>query len=57
MKDYKYAAQLLAEELAEAEFGCEFYDLDTGTQCRLYERGMQMYVDKQMDAAEAREDR
>lgn len=51
MTDYKYAAQMNAERLAE-EQGLDYFSLPLEAQCDLYERGMQQYVEAQMDAAD-----
>jgi len=43
--DYKYAAQMRAEEIAQEEFGVDFYDLPQAKQCEVYQRGMDDYLD------------
>lgn len=55
--DYKYAAQVKAEELAEERYGKDYYDLPEDVQCKLYEEGMQAYIDSQVSAADALNDR
>ena len=40
--DRKMAAQMLADELAEEEFGMDFYDLDIRTQMRIYQIALDM---------------
>jgi hypothetical protein len=50
--DYKYAAQLRAEEIAEQEFGCDFYDLPPERQAEIYERGLHGHVESLMDRAD-----
>ncbi len=40
--DRKMAAQMLADELAEEEYGMDFYDLDIRTQMRIYQIALDM---------------
>ena len=40
--DRKMAAQMLADELAEKEFGMDFYDLDIRTQMKIYQIALDM---------------
>ena len=40
--DRKMAAQMLADELAEEEFGMDFYDLDIRTQMKVYQIALDM---------------
>ena len=40
--DRKMAAQMLADELAEQEFGMDFYDLDIRTQIKIYQVALDM---------------
>jgi len=40
--DRKMAAQMLADELAEEEFGMDFYDLDIRTQMKIYQIALDM---------------
>lgn len=44
--DYKWAMQMEAEEIAEDEFGVDFYDLPQDKQLDVYQRGMDRYRDK-----------
>ena len=37
--DYKYAAQMEAAEIAEQEYGCDFYNLPQDVQSAVYQRG------------------
>ena len=46
--DYKYGAQLIAEELAEERFGKTFYELSDEQQCELYGEGMNQYVERRL---------
>ena len=50
--DYKYAMQMEAEEIAEQEYGCDFYDLPDSLQTVIYERGMDKWRDKQFARAD-----
>ena len=44
--DYKYDIQVLAEELAEAKYGKDYYDLSDEQQTEVYEQAMQAYHDQ-----------
>ena len=55
--DYKYAAQMEAEEIAEREYGKDFYDLPDNLKSKIYQRGMEVYVEGMLDAADAANDR
>lgn len=44
--DYKYGAQLIAEELAEKRFGCDFYELDSDQRQKLYNEGLEAYFER-----------
>ena len=48
MSDYKYGAQLIAEELAEERYGKTFYECTGEQQIELYEAGMQSYVERRL---------
>jgi hypothetical protein len=48
MSDYKYGAQLIAEELAEEKYGKTFYECTDEQQCELYTAGMQSYVERRL---------
>ncbi|HEY1209170.1 MAG TPA: hypothetical protein VGE85_07365 [Terracidiphilus sp.] len=50
--DYKYATQIRAEELAEEEFGADFYSLPAATQDKLFSRAEASYWDDLFDAAD-----
>jgi len=59
--DYKYAAYLGAEEIAENEFGVEFYDLPQDTQMEVYGRALRNHCESLYEQADvlrksARED-
>jgi hypothetical protein len=41
MDDYKYAAQMRAEEIAEERYGCDFYDLPDDLQGWVYSEGLE----------------
>jgi hypothetical protein len=54
--DYKYAAQLRAEEIADEEFGVDFYALPQEKQFEIYQRGLNDFIENcygQADAARA----
>ncbi len=50
--DYKYAALLRAEEIAQEEFGVDFYDLPQDKQCEVYQRGIDDYFDSMCGQAD-----
>ena len=50
--DYKYAAQMRAEEIAEWEWGCDFYDLPAETQSQIYQRGLGEHFESLMEQAD-----
>ena len=54
--DYKYGIQLLAEQIAEDEHGCDFYSLPDDTQFAVYTRAEQQYWESKAAAAEALND-
>ena len=61
LDDYKYAAQMRAEEIAEEEFGVDFYDLPQAKQSQIYQRGLDDHVESLYERADylrksARED-
>ena len=43
--DFKYEAQVLADEMAEEEFVAEFYSLTSDQQCSLYQRALDRVFD------------
>ena len=43
--DYKWALQMKAEEIAEEQYGVDFYSLSPAEQSQVYERGMNEYHD------------
>jgi hypothetical protein len=47
--DYKYAAQIEAEEIAEQEYGCDFYSLPQDVQSAIYQRGPDGYFGRLVD--------
>ena len=49
--DYKYAAQMEAEEIAEQEYGCNFYSLPQDVQSAVYKRGLDGYFARLVDRA------
>lgn len=48
MNDYKYGAQLIAEELAEEKFGVSYFDLTEEQQLQLYGEGLESYVERRI---------
>lgn len=56
MSDYKYEAQLLAEQKAEELYDKDFYSLPSDIQDRLYRGAMEDWTEQQYAAAEARQD-
>lgn len=56
MDDYKYAAQLRAEELAE-EAGNDFFDLPQDKQLKLYQQALDDQVDRLADLVDEVMDR
>jgi hypothetical protein len=52
--DYKYDAQVLAEEWADQRYGLEFYDLPKDTQGELYEEALNYNAEKMLAAADYR---
>ena len=50
--DYKYDIQMKAEEIAEEEFGTEFYSLPQDVQMQVYQRGMDVWRDDQCARAD-----
>ena len=56
--DYKYAAQLRAEELAMDEFGpdVDFYDLSPEQRDRLYGQGLESVFERLIGEADDRRD-
>jgi hypothetical protein len=49
--DYKYAAQMEAAEIAEQEYGCDFYNLPHDVQSAVYQRGLDGYFGRLLDRA------
>ncbi len=50
--DYKYATQVIAEELADEQFGSDFYELTQDQQFRLYNMALEIYRDQQYATAD-----
>lgn len=48
MGDYKYAMQLIAEELAEERYEKDFYELPQDVQFALFDEAMQLYVERRI---------
>ena len=48
MSDYKYGAQLIAEELAEQKYGKTFSECTDEQQVELYGEGMESYVERRI---------
>jgi hypothetical protein len=46
-RDYKYEIQVVAEELAEAKYEKDYYELSNEEQTTLYEQAMQVWRDQQ----------
>ena len=46
-RDYKYEIQVIAEELAEAKYEKDYYELSDEEQTALYEQAMQVWRDQQ----------
>lgn len=55
--DYKYAAKVEAEEIAEQEYGCHFYNLPQDVQFAVYQRGFDGYFARLVDRAAYRRSR
>ncbi len=51
MDDYKYAAQIRAEEIAE-ESGMDFWDLPREKQAELYQKGLEAHWESRMERAD-----
>ncbi len=51
MWDYKYDAQLRAEELADQE-GSDYFQLPLNEQCRLYNKALGEVFDRHVSAAD-----
>jgi len=59
MSDYKYEMQMIAEDLA-SENGCEYFNLDSVSQCEYFEKAISVWNDKrgaQIDALMAKQGR
>jgi hypothetical protein len=50
--DYKYDMQVMAEDLAEAEYGDAFYNLSKEKQHECFTRAMSGYYDRIADMAD-----
>ena len=50
--DYKYAMQLVAEELAEERYGKDFYDCTDQQQYELYTEAERTWMERQCDMAD-----
>lgn len=48
MSDYKYGAQLIAEELADERYGKGFYECTDQQQYELYTEAMNQYVKRRI---------
>ena len=57
MRDYKWEAQMIAEERAEKDYGREFYSLDSAAQYGLYNDAIDKWCEDRMLEAEIREGR
>jgi hypothetical protein len=51
-EDYKMAAQMRAEEIAEERFGCDFYDLPQDMQSKVYSEGLAGHFESLMERAD-----
>ena len=51
MGDYKYAAQVRAEELAEDQ-GVDFFTLSQDEQCKLYNQGLKDVFEDMLSTAD-----
>lgn len=47
--DYKYAIQMIAEEMAEEKYGKDFYDLSDDAQYEVYTEASRRYWDRLAD--------
>jgi hypothetical protein len=52
--DYKYEMQMRAEELAEEEYGVDFYALSQDQQFTVFERARQDWIDARVSKADSR---
>lgn len=50
--DYKYAMQLLAEEIAQEEYETDFYDLPAEVQMHVFQKAELEWAERRMDAAD-----
>ena len=50
--DYKWDIQMIAEEIAEKQFGCDFYDLSPETQYSTYKNAQEEYASRLADKAD-----
>ena len=50
--DYKYDMQLIAEQIAEDEYGKDFYELSNELQYQVYTRAEREYVERACDRAD-----
>ena len=55
--DYKYAMQVVAEEIAETEYDKDFYDLPQEIQDKVYNMGVDRFTDKMISKVDALLDR
>jgi len=52
MRDMKYEIHLIAEEIAEREYGCEFYDLPNDKQTEVWNKAEAEWADRQADRSD-----
>jgi hypothetical protein len=50
--DYKYEMQLIAEQIAEDEYGKDFYELSQDLQYQVFTRAEREYVERACDRAD-----
>ena len=56
-RDYKYEIQMIAEEVAERDFGHEFYDLPDETQYEIFRGAEEAWAEKAQQEADLLADR
>jgi hypothetical protein len=50
MSDYKYEIQMIAEEIAEDEYGKDYHSLTDELQCAVYSRAMETWSERRVNA-------
>jgi hypothetical protein len=57
MSDYKYEMQMIAEQVAYDDYGCDFFDLSSETQYNIFRKAEDTWSENMMAEAESLSDR